>query len=78
MSGRAAGLSPAVFCLFRSQSTAGLNPAARKQANSEQAVPSPYGVSTVTAITTGAVRSGPFTNSIVFTTASGRFGVTAR
>ena len=37
-----------------------------------------YGVSTVTAITTGAVRSAPFTNSIVFTTASGRFGDTAR
>lgn len=33
-----------------------------------------YGVSTVTAITMGAVRSGPFTRSIVFTTASGRLG----
>src|SRR5205823_14574646 len=35
-----------------------------------------YGVSTVAAITIGALRSGPFTNSTVLMTASGRFGST--
>ncbi|HEV3437188.1 MAG TPA: sigma factor [Gemmata sp.] len=36
-----------------------------------------YGVSTVTAMTTGAVRSGPFTSSMVLIAAS-RFGFTAK
>lgn len=37
-----------------------------------------HGDSTVSAITIGALRSLPFTSSIVFTTASGRFGSTLR